>query len=268
MNGPALHAPREVATDTHVIPSWMPVPGYGVLAVNAFVIRSREPVLVDTGLAALRDGFLDELGTIIDPRDLRWIWLTHVDADHTGSLAAVLDEAPAARVVTTFLGMAKMALHGLPVDRVHLLNPGQHLDTGDRKLLALRPPTYDAPETTGLFDPVSRALVSADSLGALLGEPAEDATDVSSDELAQGAITWATIDAPWLHAVEPAALSASLDAIRGLGAELVLSAHLPPARGLTNTLLANIEAARTAEPFTGPDQAALEQMMAGQQQVA
>ena len=35
----ALETPREVAADTHILPGWLPVPGYGVLAVNAFVIR-------------------------------------------------------------------------------------------------------------------------------------------------------------------------------------------------------------------------------------
>lgn len=39
-------------------------------------------------------------------------------------------------MITTFLGMGKMGLHGLPVERVHLLNPGQRLAVGDRELVA------------------------------------------------------------------------------------------------------------------------------------
>jgi hypothetical protein len=42
----------------------------------------------------------------------------------------------------------------------------------------------------------------------------------------------------------------------------MLSSHLPPARGLTQQLLANLELLPDAAPFTGPDQAAMERMLA------
>ncbi|QKQ26676.1 MBL fold metallo-hydrolase [Candidatus Reidiella endopervernicosa] len=90
--------------------------------------------------------------SVVDPKDLRWIWITHADMDHLGNLEAVLSEATNARIVTTYIGMAKMGLHGLPLVRVFLLNPGQSLNVGDRQLMAVKPPTYDAPETTGLLD--------------------------------------------------------------------------------------------------------------------
>jgi hypothetical protein len=43
----------------------------------------------------------------------------------------------------------------------------------------------------------------------------------------------------------------------------VLSSHLPAAAGaMTDQLLASLAAAPTSQPFTGPDQQALEQMLA------
>jgi flavorubredoxin len=45
------------------------------------------------------------LSGTIDPADVRWIWLTHPDRDHTGGLYDLLEAAPQARVVTTFLGV-------------------------------------------------------------------------------------------------------------------------------------------------------------------
>ena len=91
---------------------------------------------------------------MIDLRDLRWLWLTHTDPDHIGSLKRVLDEAPELRVITTFLGVGKMSLFDpLPLNRVYLLNPGQSIDVGDRTLISIKSPVYDAPETTGFYDP-------------------------------------------------------------------------------------------------------------------
>lgn len=254
-------APRTVATDTESLISYLPVPGYGVLPVNAFLIRAAQPVLIDTGLPVLRNEFLQGLSSLIAPEELRWIWITHADVDHLGSLEAVLAQAPYARVVTTYIGMAKMNLQQLPIGRVYLLNPGQRLDIGDRQLLAVRPPTFDAPETTGLFDTRTRVLFSADSFGALLAEPVEDAADLSPTDLRDGQSIWATIDAPWLQFVDERKFTANVSNVGQLKPSVVLSAHLPPARDMAQTLCQNLIAAHQAPAFEGPDQAALERMM-------
>lgn len=262
MDAPTMFEPRPVTADTVSLNSYLPLPGFGVLPVNAFVIRASQPVLVDTGLAALEREFMQALRSTIAPEDLRWIWLTHTDPDHLGNLEAVLSAAPSARVVTTYLGMGKMALNGLPIDRVYLLNPGQSLDVGDRALRAFTPPTFDAPETTAFFDSRTRAFFSADCFGTLMAEVAANAADIDPEALRDGLVTWSTIDAPWLHIVDEGRFYDSLDVVRRLEPSVILSGHLPPAEGMTETLLKHLASARTASPFLGPDQAALEGMMA------
>jgi flavorubredoxin len=262
MNRPTMFAPRQAAPGVDALPSYLPVPSFGLLPVNAYLIGGAQPVLVDTGLAALQDEFLRGLGSLIALEQLRWIWLTHTDPDHLGNLAAVLERAPRARVVTTFLGMGKLGLAQLPVDRAYLLNPGEVLNVGDRQLLALRPPAFDAPETTGLFDLKTRVLFSADCFGALLDAPAETAAEVPPDRLRDGLVTWATVDVPWLHSVDAAAFGKALDTVRRLDAGVILSSHLPPAFGMTEGLLRHLAAARAAPPFEGPTQPELERLMA------
>ena len=264
METPTIFEPYEAAQDIVVLPSFFPIPGMGILPVNAFVLKAREPILVDTGLVPLTDPFMDNLSSVIDPVDLRWLWLTHTDQDHIGSLFRVLEAAPQSRVVTSFLGVGKMSLfHPLPMDRVFLLNPGQALDTGDRKLTAIRPPTYDAPETTGFFDPKSSVLFSADCFGALLEDPSESAAAVGKEALREGMVTWATVDAPWMHTTDRKSFEKALDDIRSLSPNTVLSCHLPMARGMTEVLLENLAEAPSAKPFTGPDQKALEATVRG-----
>ncbi len=258
MNSVTMFAPRAVGEKTHILPAFFPVPMLGLIPVNAFLIGATEPVLVDTGLFPLSDEFMAGLRSILDLDALRWIWLTHVDADHIGSLERILAAAPRARVVTTFLGLGKYNLRGaLPPDRVHLLNPGQQLDVGDRTLLALRPATYDAPETTALFDMRTRTLFSSDSYGAVLDAPVEDAAEIPAARLRDGSILWATIEAPWLQIVVSEAFERVVESQRALKPELVLSSHLPPARGMMDTLSAHLLSARGAAPFVGPDQAAM-----------
>jgi glyoxylase-like metal-dependent hydrolase (beta-lactamase superfamily II) len=246
-----------VHTDTSAFTTWIPVPGLGVLPVISYLIQASEPVLIDTGLAAARPAFLDALQRRIDPSALRWIWLTHTDPDHVGNLAAVLELAPRARVVTNFLGMGKLGLLGLPQERVYLLNPGQALAFGDRQLRALRPPVYDAPETMALFDESSRTLFSADCFGAVLPEAAESADSINANVLRDGMVTWTGVDAPWLAATDELMFEAACSGLSALRPACVLGSHLPPARD-AGLLLGHLQTARTAEPFVGPDQQALE----------
>ena len=110
MEAPIMVGPRKVAPDTTSLVSFSPLPGLGVLPVNAHVIHAAQPVLVDTGLTMLKAKFLKALEEAIDPTDIRWIWLSHMDADHLGNLPEVMALAPNARIVTNFLGMAKMML--------------------------------------------------------------------------------------------------------------------------------------------------------------
>ena len=262
MNEPAMFESQKVAPGITSLVSYIPIPGFGVLPVNAFVIHSKEPVLVDTGMAAVGPDFMRELKSVIDPSEIRWIWITHADMDHLGNFQAVLEAAPNARVITTYIGMAKIGLHGFPLDRMYLLNPGQSLDVGDRQLLAIKPPTFDAPETTGLFDTSSSTLISADSFGAIIEQPADNAAEISPSKLRDGGTLWASIDAPWLGVTDPQKFNETLKKIDELGANTILSSHLPVASGMNKVLLDILANAYQAPTFVGPDQAMLEKMMA------
>jgi flavorubredoxin len=143
------------------------------------------------------------------------------------------------------------------------VNPGQRVTLGGRTLTALRPPAFDNPVTTGFYDATSKTLFSADCFGALLEDVPERADELSEEALHQGQVFWATVDSPWLHRVDRAVLAGDLDSLRALEPDLVLSSHLPAAPGsMFDRLAASLQAAPDATPFVGPDQAALEAMLA------
>lgn len=251
------------APDIEVITSNFPIPGFGQVPINAFVIKGSEPILVDTGAVVETTQFMPTLRSIIDPADLRWIWLTHTDFDHIGSLHQLLEENPKLRVITTFLGVGIMSLSApLPMDRVNFVNPGEKIALGDRTLTAVRPPAFDNPSTTGFYEDKSGAFFSSDCFGALLEAPPQNAADLSDKDLKEGQIFWATVDSPWLHKVDEGAFASELNSIRSMEPSMILSSHLPAASGdMTERLLASLADAPTAQPFVGPDQAALEQML-------
>ena len=254
------------APDIDVVSSTASIPGFGSLAINAFVMHGDEPLLVDTGVVSEADEFMAALHTVIDPAELRWIWLTHTDFDHIGSLAALLEGNPQLRVITSFLGVGIMGLSStpLPMDRVHLVNPGQSVTFGGRRLTAVKPPVYDNPITTGFVDDRSGILFSSDCFGALLLAVPQDAADLDTDELQAGQVRWATIDSAWVHDVDRDAFGHALDRLRTIEPTMVCSRHLPPAPGaMLDLFVESLAMTPAAHRFVGPDQAALEAMLAG-----
>lgn len=253
----------KASPDVHVLPSHLPLPGVGVLMVNAFIIKANEPVLIDTGLGIDREKFIAAVRSILDPAELRWIWLTHDDGDHTGSLAQLMELAPKAKLATNALGALRMSTQWpLPLDRVHAIIPGDAIDAGDRTLTAIRPPLFDNPMTTGLFDSKSGTLFTADAFGALLPAPSEDAANVADEDLKRGMFAWETFDSPWTALLDLAKFDDVLDKVRKLTPSMICSAHLPPARGMTDRLLDILASVPKADPFVCPNQPAFQQMLA------
>ena len=249
-----------------VITTTADIPALGSIAINAFVLHGTEPVLVDTGTVAGAPEFMTALESVIDPAELCWIWLTHTDFDHIGSLAALLEANPWLRVITSFLGVGIMGLSStpLPMDRVHLVNPGQSVTVGGRRLTAVKPPVYDNPITTGFVDDRSGILFSSDCFGALLPAVPQDAAGLDTDELQAGQVRWATIDSAWVHDVDRDAFGHALDRLRMIEPTMVCGSHLPPAPGaMLDLFIESLAMTPAADRFVGPDQAALEAMLAG-----
>jgi flavorubredoxin len=250
--------------DVTVLASALRVPGVGALTVNSFVIHAQEPVLVDTGMAVDGDAFLDALRDAIDPAEIRWVWLTHDDSDHTGNLPAVLELAPRAQLVTHAFSALRMAAQWpVPLDRVYAIAPGLSLDVGDRMLHASRPPTYDNPMSMALFDERTRNLFSVDAFGALLPEVVQSLDEVSADVLVEGMTLWTRFDSPWSHLSDRLLFDASLETVRALDPACVLSSHLPPAIGRVDEMIAVVATVPDAEPFVPPGADDFRQIVAG-----
>ena len=59
---------------------------------NAYLIQEEKTVLVDTVWTPHRDDFVNNLKEEIDLHEIDYIVMNHGEADHSGSLAALLKE--------------------------------------------------------------------------------------------------------------------------------------------------------------------------------
>ncbi len=261
LSAPEMFDNQAVTKHWKMLSAWMPVPELGVLPVNSFLLRGREALLVDTGLGMLAYDFLERLEREIDLEDLKWIWLSHMDADHIGNLRSLLNAAPNARVLTNFLGMGKLNLAGFDVSRVHLIDQAGVPDIAGHNLAPVRPPYYDAPETIGFFDRDDGVFFAADSFGALLPNVVQDLASVSDADLADGLSRWSAIDAPWLSLVDKGAFSRNLAGLKRLDPAIMISSHLPVARHGISEMTEIITNAYCGDPATVADPLSVDHLL-------
>ena len=84
---------------------------------------------------------------------------------------------------------------------------------------------------------------------------------MSPGELRAAQLLWATVDSPWVHTIDPTKYAASFTPLRDFGPSAILSTHLPPVTRDGTALFTTLLDAPQANPFTGPDQAALEAIL-------
>lgn len=256
-----MEEPYRALGDVHVLPSSQSAPGYGILPVNAYLVGANEPMLVDTGLASDRESFLESVWGLVEPDELRWVFLTHEDRDHAGNLLPVLEVAPRAQLVTNYVTVGKLLeAWSLPLDRVRVVNPGEWFSAAGRKLLVIRPPAYDASGTVGLWDPTTKALFTVDAFGTYLPELVRDLSDLPDDDVQDGLITFNRANHPWTAVADGVKFRRALAELREAGPEVILSSHSVLAPGRAEGLFEAMAALPDLEPFVAPDQSRFEEL--------
>ncbi|MDP9442546.1 MAG: MBL fold metallo-hydrolase [Actinomycetota bacterium] len=228
----ATQEPYRIASDTWVIPEPLYAGDLGFVTINSLLIAGAEPVIVDTGTALNRQRWLDQTFSIVDPADVRWVFLSHDDHDHVGNLLTVLDLCPRATLVTSWFSLER--LRGdfeLPLNRCRWVNDGETFDAGDRSLVAARPPIYDAPTTRGLFDPRSGVYWSVDCFGSAMPEPLGDSCDLDAAMWEQMQLLCNRIISPWHTLLDQTKFDRLVDSVAALGMTAIASAHGPAIRG-------------------------------------
>ena len=262
--------PYKIAPDTWVIPELVAAGPDAVVPMNSMVIAGAEPVIVDTGNELSRTQWLDAAFSIVDPADVRWIFLSHDDHDHIGNLTAVLELCPQATLVSTFFTVERTCrAMELPLERMRWINSGETFDVGDRTLLAVRPPIFDSPVTRGLFDPSTGVYWAVDTFAGLSPGYVTDADDVPHDMWEESLLEFNRMVSPWHTMLDPGKFGAYVDHIQGLGMTTVAAGHSAPLRG--ERLAEAFRLLRTVPTLPDvelPGQAMLDELVASRSQTA
>lgn len=257
--------PHEIAPETFLIPNLAPAGDGLFLPVNSVVIRGAEPVIVDTGAPMHREQWLENVYDVVDPADVKWIFLSHDDGDHTGALLDTLAMSPQATLVTNFFSVERLGLEKppLPLERMRWIEPGGSFDAGDRTFHLFKPPIFDGPTTRGLYDSKTAFMWAVDSFACLAPGAIHDVHDLPRDMVDEMMPAFNSLVSPWHQWLDPDAYRRHVDDVEAMGVLTVGTAHGPVLTG--NAIHTAFDTARNlaGKPvIPGPGQETLDELVA------
>jgi hypothetical protein len=258
--------PTQVANDTFVIHQVQPALGEPLFVyLNSLVIRGREPVIVDTGTPANREQWMADVFSLVEPDDVRWVFLSHDDVDHSGNLDQVMEACPNAQLVCNWAMVERHTnCFNFPLERCRWIMHEQSFDVGDRTLHAIRPPVYDSPTTRGLYDPKTKVYWAVDTFATPLPDPKLGIADLDPEFWTFGLTLFALgAVSPWLSLVDRDKYGRYVDTAQNLDITTIAACHTPPIEGpFIEQAFAKVRALPTVEPPPMPDQSVLDQIVA------
>ncbi len=122
----------------------------------------RRTILIDTGHPRQWEGVASQLDSILGARQLDFVFPTHAEYIHAGSLPMLLDKYPAAVAVGDLRGF-HLYFPGYE-GRFRSVTAGETIDLGDTRLRFVAPILYDLPQTLWAYDPARQVLFVSDGL--------------------------------------------------------------------------------------------------------
>lgn len=268
---PTTHVPpTQIAADTWVIHSVQPALGQPLFVyLNSMVILGAEPMIVDTGTIANRQQWLKDVFSLVSPQEVRWIFLSHDDVDHTGNLEEVMTACPNAKLICNWAMVERHTnCFDFPIERCRWVMHGESIDIGDRILQAVRPPVFDSPTTRGLFDPATGVYWAVDTFATPLPDPAMGVADLDPEfwEFGQSLFALGAVS-PWLSIVDETKYGRWVDQVEGLDIKTIAACHSPVIEGaFIERAFAHVRQLPSMDPPPMPDQSVLDQIVAASAQ--
>ncbi|OPY30378.1 MAG: Type A flavoprotein FprA [Methanocella sp. PtaU1.Bin125] len=132
---------------------------------NAYLIVDEKVALVDTVKEPFRDELLSRVGEIVDPAKIDYVIVNHLERDHFGSFAQVMDVAKNAKVYAS--GRGKKGIEEVYGERwdVTAVKTGDTLGLGKRTLRFVETPMLHWPDSMFTYVEPDRVLISSDAFG-------------------------------------------------------------------------------------------------------
>ena len=138
------------------------------VSYNSYLLLDEKTVLFDTVDGAILDNFCENIAHVLDGRDLDYVFVHHMEPDHSSSLERVLRKYPNAKIVTTAKTVTyiKQFFDFENIDeKIVVVKEGETFSTGKHNFAFVLAPMVHWPEVMVSFDTTTGTLFSADAFG-------------------------------------------------------------------------------------------------------
>ncbi|WP_066423861.1 diflavin flavoprotein [Anabaena sp. 4-3] len=133
---------------------------------NSYLIRGEQTVLVDTSHQKFSQLYLDTLKSLVNPKTIDYIIVSHTEPDHSGLVEDVLQLAPRATVLASKIAL--QFLEGLvhePFSK-RIVKSGDRIDIGKGHVIEfVSAPNLHWPDTIFSYDRKTQTLYTCDAFG-------------------------------------------------------------------------------------------------------
>ncbi len=147
---------------------------------NAYLVRGEKTALVDTVKLPFVEELMSRVRSIMDPADVDYIVVNHIEPDHNGGLRAVMDAMPNAKVVASKAGAAGVAEYHNGLE-IGVVGGDDVIDLGGRTLQFLPQPMVHWPDSMFTYCPEDCVLMCNDAFGQHLATEGRFADEVGLD---------------------------------------------------------------------------------------
>jgi anaerobic nitric oxide reductase flavorubredoxin len=141
-----------------------PITHEGV-SYNAYLVDGEQKALIDLAKGLKTSEFLDQVAQVVDPGDLDYIVVNHMEPDHTGILRTMRRIAPQATILATKKAQDMLDAFFQITENVRVVEDGETLSLGTHTLQFFSAPFVHWPETMVTYETTQRVLFSCDAFG-------------------------------------------------------------------------------------------------------
>jgi flavorubredoxin len=153
-----------------------PITHEGV-SYNSYLVLDEKKALIDMAAGHHGVAFIEQIRDLVDPTELDYIIINHMEPDHTGAIALLRSLAPQAEFVVSAKAQEMMAAFYGVTEGLRVVNDGDALSLGSQELVFYMAPFVHWPETMVTYAPEAKVLFSCDAFGgygALRGDIFDD----------------------------------------------------------------------------------------------
>lgn len=148
---------------------------------NSYLIQDEQPTLVDTVYTPFADELLRSIRTLMDPKDIKYVVVNHVEVDHAGALPYIMEAAPDATIICSAKAAPVIDRFFNSNWKKQIVKTGDTVSIGKNTLSFVEAPMLHWPDSMFTYVPEEKLLLPNDAFGQHLASSTrfDDDTDLA-----------------------------------------------------------------------------------------